>query len=329
MTALRHSAQSWPVTIDVVAKNQTGDRLERAYVAHRPALLSLSYRMLGSFVEAEDVVQEAFIRFKDTLIRGEQLTSERAYLTTVTTRLAIDQLRSARTRRERYVGPWLPEPAVEGLSDLADAAVLSDSLSTAFLVLLEQLTPEQRAVFLMRDVFGYEFDEIAKTIEKSPAACRQLAVRARRAVRDGRRRQGAGPSERRRLAEAFFNAARQGDMDGLKKLLADDARFVGDGGASGRGVSRPVYGRDQVAMLVSGLVSRMAVAGITLELTRVGAEPAVLLLDPQDHLIGVWSLVFSEDASVQAVHGMVNPDKLGHLAVPLTTITRAEWRGQH
>jgi RNA polymerase sigma-70 factor (ECF subfamily) len=309
-----------------MATDVSGDRLERAYVAHRPALLALSYRMLGSFVDAEDVVQEAFIRFKDTLARGAELDSERAFLTTVTTRLAIDQLRSARTRRERYVGPWLPEPAVDGLSDLGDAAALSDSLSTAFLLLLEQLTPEQRAVLLMRDVFGYEFGEIAETVGKSPAACRQLAVRARRAVREGRRRQGVGPAERQRLAEAFFRAARHGDMERLKTLLADDARFVGDGGQSGRGLSRPVHGREQVAMLVSGLLSRMVAAGIRLELTSVGAEPAVLLLDPHNHLIGVWSLVLTADASVQAVHGMVNPDKLGHLRVPLTTLTRADWR---
>lgn len=313
--------------MDVVATTQTDDWLERAYVAHRPALLALSYRMLGSFAEAEDVVQEAFIRLKDTLARGETLKSERAFLTTVTTRLAIDQLRSARTRRETYAGPWLPEPAVDGMTDLADTAVLSDSLSTAFLVLLEQLTPEQRAVFLMRDVFGYEFDDIAATIDKSPAACRQLAVRARRAIREGRRRQAVGPSERRRLAEAFFSAARQGDMERLKRLLSEDARFIGDGGASGRGLSRPVHGRDQVALLVSGLVSRMAKAGISLEPISIGTEPAVLLLDQQHRLVGVWSLVLG-GASVQAVHGMVNPDKLRHLDLPLTTVERADWRSR-
>lgn len=289
-------------------------------------MLSLSYRMLGSFVDAEDVVQEAFIRLKGTLSRRERLDSERAYLTTVTTRLAIDHLRSARVRREQYVGPWLPEPAVEGLTDLADAAALSDSLSTAFLVLLDQLSPAQRAVLLMRDVFGYEYDEIAETIDKSPAACRQLAVRARRAVRESRPRRGAGRAERRRLADAFFKAAQEGDMEVLTKLLAEDARFVGDGGASGRGVSSPVHGRGPVAMLIGSLMSRMAGAGIRVELTAVGAEPAALLIDPEDHLIGVWSLVLTADASVQAVHGMVNPDKLRHLGLPLTTLTRADWR---
>lgn len=310
----------------VMGTDVSGDRLERAYVAHRAALLSLSYRMLGSFEEAEDVVQEAFVRFKDTLAREERLDSERAYLTTVTTRLAIDQLRSARVRRERYVGPWLPEPAVEGMTDLSETAALSDSMSTAFLLLLDQLTPEQRAVLLMRDVFGYGFEEIADTIGKSPAACRQLAVRARRAVRERRPRRVASKAERERLADAFFKAARLGDMEGLKTLLAEDARFVGDGGARGRGVSRPVHGRSQVAMLVAGLVSRMSAGGVTLEAASVGAEPAVLLRDPEDRLVGVWSLVLSADGSVQAVHGMVNPDKLGHLGIPVTTLTRADWR---
>ncbi|MBC3194639.1 RNA polymerase sigma factor SigJ [Pseudonocardia sp. C8] len=304
------------------------DRLERAYQQHRTALLALSYRMLGSFVDAEDVVQEAFIRLERALARGEQVDSERAYLTTVTTRLAIDHLRSARVRREQYVGPWLPEPAVEGLTDLADAAAWSDSLSTAFLLLLDQLTPEQRAVLLMRDVFAYEFDEIAATIGKSPAACRQLAVRARRAVRVGRPRRASDLAERRRLADAFFRAAQHGDLEVLTTLLAEDARFVGDGGRSGRGVSRPVHGRGPVSMLVGNLMSRMAGAGIRVELTGVGAEPAALLIDPEGHLIGVWSLVLAEDASVQAVHGMVNPDKLGHLGLPLTTLTRGDWRGR-
>lgn len=304
----------------------TAERLEGAYVAHRAALLALSYRMLGSFVDAEDVVQEAFIRFKGTLASGERLDSERAYLMAVTTRLAIDQLRSARVRRETYVGPWLPEPAVDGLTDLADEAALSDSLSTAFLILLERLTPEQRAVLLLRDVFGYEFDEIAELVDMSPVACRQLAVRARRRVQESRPRRSTSREERARFAEVFFKAARSGDMEALTELLSEDVEFVGDGGASGRGVSAPVHGRDQVVTLVKGLLSMVDRAGIRLEATSVGTQPAVVLLDPQDHLVGVWSLDLAPDASVQAVHGMVNPDKLGHLGIPLTTLTRTNWR---
>jgi RNA polymerase sigma-70 factor (ECF subfamily) len=304
----------------------TAERFERAYVAHRSALLGLGYRMLGSFADAEDVVQEAFIRFKNKLASGEAVSSERAYLTALTTRLCIDQLRSARVRRETYVGPWLPEPAVEGLTDLADDVALSDSLSTAFLVLLERLTPEQRAVLLLRDVFGYEYDEIAEIIDKSPVACRQLAVRARRRVRESPPRRNPGREERMRLAEAFFEAARSGDLRRLEGLLTEDAQFVGDGGASGRGVSRPVAGRDQVAKLVAGLVSLTQRAGVRLQATSVGTQPAVVLLDTQDHLVGVWTLVLTTDDQVQAVHGMVNPAKLGHLGLPLTELTRASWR---
>lgn len=306
--------------------DRTDERLGRAYAAHRPALLALAYRMLGSFVDAEDVVQEAFIRFRRTLESDERLDSERAYLTTVTTRLAIDHLRSARVRREAYVGPWLPEPAVEGLTDLADQAALSDSLSTAFLVLLERLTPEQRAVLLLRDVFGYDFDEIADILDKSAAACRQLAVRARRHVHAGRPRRAAGREERVRLATAFFGAARTGDMGKLVTMLAEDAEFVGDGGASRRGISRPVHGREQVARLVSSLLSMVEAAGVTLEPTSVGTQPAVVLLDADSQLVGVWSLVVSSDAVVQSVHGMVNPEKLRHLGLPLTTLTRTAWR---
>jgi RNA polymerase sigma-70 factor (ECF subfamily) len=215
---------------------------------------------------------------------------------------------------------------VEGLTDLADQAALSDSLSTAFLMLLERLTPEQRAVLLLRDVFGYEFDEIAEILDKSAPACRQLAVRARRHVHQGRPGRTAGRDERARLAEAFFGAARLGDMAALVSMLADDAEFVGDGGASGRGISQPVRGREQVARLVKSLLSMVGMAGIRLEATSVGTQPGVVLLDPHDHLVGVWSLVVSSDGVVQAVHGMVNPDKLGHLGTPLSTLTRSTWR---
>jgi RNA polymerase sigma-70 factor (ECF subfamily) len=302
------------------------DRFERAYLAHRPALLGLSYRMLGSFADAEDVVQEAFLRFKSRLTSGEAVNSERAYLTAMTTRLCIDHLRSARVRRETYVGPWLPEPAVEGLTDLANDVALSDSLSTAFLVLLERLTPEQRAVLLLRDVFGYEYGQIAKIIDKTPVACRQLAVRARRRVREDPPRRRPAREDRVRIAEAFFQAARSGDLRPLEQLLADQARFVGDGGDSGRGISRPVEGRHQVAKLVKSLVSMTDSAGIRFHATSVGTQPAVVLLDRQDHLVGVWTLVLTTEETVQEVHGMVNPAKLGHLGLPLTELTRATRR---
>ena len=182
----------------------------------RPLLLSIAYRMLGSFGDAEDVVQEAYLR----LHREERVESPKAFLTTVTTRLAIDQLRSARRQRETYIGPWLPEPAVDEYVDLADRAALSDSLSTAFLVVLERLSPDQRAVFLLRDVFGYSYDEVAAIIGKTPAACRQLAVRARRHLADDRPRFDAVPAGTRRAGTTL----RRGRRGGRARRTGGDAR---------------------------------------------------------------------------------------------------------
>lgn len=294
-------------------------RLARAYAEHRSALLAVAYRMLGTFGDAEDVVQEAFLRLRAALLAGEEPRVERAYLVTITTRLAIDHLRSARVRRESYVGPWLPEPAVEGLTDLADGAALADSLSTAFLLMLERLTPEQRAVLLLRDVFDYPFAEIGVILGRTEEACRQLAVRARRQVRLDRPRFEPDPGEVAELADRFFAAARRGDLDALVDLLSPEAEFVGDGGDSRRGVTREVVGREPVAKLVRGLFRRMADLKATVEPVWVGRQPAVLILDGAGDLIGVWSLVVGA-GQVSAVHGMVNPEKLDHLGIPITGI---------
>lgn len=297
-----------------VADRDDGDRraMDEAFQL-RPLLLSIAYRMVGSFSEAEDIVQEAFVRFQQTRRRGTEIESTQAFLAAVTTRLGIDHLRSARVRRDTYVGPWLPEPLVDELApDVAQQAELADSLSTAFLVLLETLSPVERAVFLMREVFDYGYDEIAEVVGKSEANCRQIAARARRRIEADQPRFDASAEERDALAERFLAAARQGDMDGLVTMLADGAAFYGDGGAKGNGFPRPIAGRSRVGRLLVTLVRRLDQLDFRLRPVHVGGQPGLLLLDPDEQVFGVWSLHIA-DGVVQAVHGMVNPDKLGHL----------------
>lgn len=282
---------------------------EPAYHELRPLLLSIAYRMLGSYSDAEDVVQDAFLRLHRNRADVEHV---KAFLTTTTTRLAIDQLRSARVRRETYAGPWLPEPVVDEYADLSDQAALSDSLSTAFLLVLERLSPDQRAVFLLRDVFAFSYDEIASIVAKSPAAVRQIAVRARRQVDDERPRFDTSPTERDELARQFFAACQDGDFDGLVSLLAADVTFTGDGGGKGKGLPRPVTGRDAVARLLRGIFDQLARHEIDLRPIHVGGHPAVWGTAPGGRLVGVWSLEITGGA-VAAIHGVVNPDKLTHL----------------
>lgn len=278
----------------------------------RPLLLSIAYRMVGSYSKAEDLVQDAFVRFHEATRRGVDIESTKAFLTTVTTRLAIDHLRSARVRRESYVGPWLPDPLVDEMGpDLAQTAELAESLSTAFLVLLETLSPIERAVFLLRDVFAYDYGTIAEVVDKSEGNCRQIAARARRRVAVAEPR--FDPDEERdRLAERFFAASQRGDLAALVEMLARDAVFVGDGGGKGNGLARPVEGREQVGRLLVSFTGRAMAMAITLRPIHVGGQPAVLLLDTDDQVVAVWSL-HVVDGLVTEVHGVVNPDKLAHL----------------
>jgi RNA polymerase sigma-70 factor (ECF subfamily) len=274
----------------------------------RPLLLSIAYRMLGSFGDAEDVVQEAYLR----LHREDRVDSPKAFLTTVTTRLAIDQLRSARRQRETYLGPWLPEPAVDEYVDLADRAALSDSLSTAFLVVLERLSPDQRAVFLLYDVFGYSYDDLAAIIGKTPAACRQLAVRARRRIADNRPRFDPSPHERDELVRRFVAAAEDGELDALVELLTPDATFTGDGGGKGQAFPRPIHGGDKVARMAIGAFAKLAASGLRVVPAHVGGQPALRMHDAADRTVAVWSFVIA-DGVITTIHGIVNPDKLAHL----------------
>jgi RNA polymerase sigma-70 factor (TIGR02957 family) len=286
----------------------------RLFEELRPVAFAIAYRMLGSVSEAEDVVQEAFLRLHRTLAEGERLASPRAYLSTVVTRLCIDQLRSARARRERYLGEWLPEPLVAGEeADPARQAELADSLSLAFLVLLESLSPEQRAAFLLREVFDYPYQEIARIVGKSQDNARQLVTRARRQVEERRPRFEASRERREALARRFFAAAVDGELEALEELLAHDVVLHGDGGGKAPALAHPVHGRAKVARTLLAWVRAAArIGGVALRSAEVNGQPGALLLDPEGRLVNVMALDVA-DGQIQAIRSIVNPDKLRHL----------------
>jgi RNA polymerase sigma-70 factor (TIGR02957 family) len=280
----------------------------------RPRAFAIAYRMLGSVAEAEDVVQEALMRLHGVLEAGEKIEVPEAYLATVVTRLGIDRLRRAQVRRETYFGEWLPEPVMtEGQDDPAAHAEMSDSLSLAFLVLLERLSPEQRAVFLLREVFDYGYDAIAEIVGKSEAACRQLAVRARRHIEQERPRFDASRQEQNELARRFMAAAETGDLAGLEALLADDVALHGDGGGKVRALAHPLFGRRRVARAV---VHWMQVVrgfeGFSIRPVEVNGHPGALGLDGQQRIAVVLSFDIA-GGQIQGIRSVVNPDKLRHL----------------
>jgi RNA polymerase sigma-70 factor (TIGR02957 family) len=288
--------------------------LGRLFEELRPGAFAIAYRMLGSVSEAEDVVQEAFLRLHRTMRGGERLESPRAYLSTLVTRLCIDQLRSARARRERYVGEWLPEPLLAGdEADPARHAEVADSLSLAFLVLLERLSPEQRAAFLLREVFDYPYEEIARIVGTSEDNARQLVTRARRHVQEGRPRFEASRERREALARRFFAATADGDLHALEELLAHDVVLHGDGGGKAPALARPVHGRGKVARtLLAWFRAAARIGGVSLEAVEVNGQPGALLLDPEGRLVTVLSVDVA-DGQVQTIRSIVNPDKLRHL----------------
>ena len=280
----------------------------------RPASFAIAYRMLGSVTEAEDVVQEALLRVHRALEQGQQIASPRAFIATVTTRLAINELRSARARRERYVGEWLPEPIItDSLDDPARHAETADSLSLAMLVLLESLSPEQRAVLLLHDVFDYPFAEIAAIVGKSEDNTRQLAARARQHVERRRPRFHTTREQQEELAARFFDAAKQGDLAGLEALLASDVQLTGDGGGKVPALARTLIGRNRVARTLVNWVRLAArLPGVSLRPVEVNGGPGALYLDAQQRLIGVMALDIA-DGQIRAISSIVNPDKLAHL----------------
>jgi RNA polymerase sigma-70 factor (TIGR02957 family) len=280
----------------------------------RSSAFAIAYRMLGSVSEAEDVVQEGFLRLHRAREGGEMIESPRAYLSTVVARLSVDHLRSARVRRESYVGEWLPEPLVaSGDDDPARKIEMADSLSLAFLVLLESLSPEQRAAFLLHEVFDEPYDRVAEIIGTSEQNARQLVTRARRHVDARRHRFDASREQQEELAGRFFAAVEEGDLEGLERLLAHDVVLRGDGGGKAPAVKRALHGRAKVARtLNAGLRAAARFGGLTLRRAQVNGQPGALLLDREGKLAGVVILDVA-DGQIQAISSIVNPDKLRHL----------------
>ena len=291
------------------------------YAEFSPLMFSIAYRMTGSISDAEDIVQEAFLRLTRALREGVSITAPKAYLATVTARLAITHLRSARVRREAYVGTWLPEPLVAGgldpvtpaaAPDPAERAEMSDSLSMAFLVLLESLSPTERAVFLLREVFGYDYSEIAEITGKSEANCRQIFARARHRIDEGKPRFEASREQRDEVARRFFAATGGGDLNGLLEILAPDVVMIGDGGGKGLARREPTYGRERVARFLLGLFRRAQKEGTYAVPALVNGQPGAVAYDAQGRVATVFALDIA-DGQVQAVRSVLNPDKLQHL----------------
>ncbi|WP_327328052.1 RNA polymerase sigma-70 factor [Streptomyces sp. NBC_01210] len=276
----------------------------------RPLLFSIAYRILGSVGEAEDAVQEAWLRFDASATRP---ASAKAFLSATVTRISIDVLRSARVRREEYVGPWFPEPLLsDPYQDPARSAELADSVSMAALLLLERLSPLERSVFVLREVFAFGFDEIAAAVGRSEAACRQLLVRARRHMRAGRPRFEADRQERQELAARFFDALREGDFAGLRDLLAADVSMVGDGGGKAPQLARAVVGAENVARLLTSVFPLLARIDVTFEPHEVNGRPGAVFRDRDGKVLHVLAIEVL-DGQIQTIRSVINPDKLGHL----------------
>jgi RNA polymerase sigma-70 factor (ECF subfamily) len=287
---------------------------ERLLDELRPVAFAIAYRMLGSVSEAEDIVQETLLRVHRALEDGEQIRSPRAFVATITTRLAINELRSARARREQYVGEWLPEPIItDGSGEPAQRAEMADSLSLAMLVLLESLSPEQRAVLMLHDVFDYDHAQIAQIIGKSQENVRQLATRARRQVEQRRPRFQTTREQRDALAQRFFAATERGDLSGLEALLAHDVELTGDGGGKAPALARTVRGRTRVARrLVNWVCPAAGTPGLSLRRVEVNGDPGALYLDAKQRLVAVVALEIA-GGQIRSINSVVNPDKLTHL----------------
>ncbi|MFB6842513.1 RNA polymerase sigma-70 factor [Streptomyces sp. NPDC056361] len=276
----------------------------------RPLLFSIAYRILGSVSEAEDAVQETWLRFDGS---STVPASTKAFLSTTVTRLSIDVLRSARVRREEYVGPWFPEPLLsDPYEDPARSAELADSVSMAALLLLERLSPLERAVFLLREVFAFEFHDIAESVDRSEAACRQLLVRARRHMHDGRPRFEADRHERQELATRFFDALQNGDVGGLRNLLSADVQLVGDGGGKAPNFARTILGADNVARLLGAVFPTLIEIDVTCEPHEVNGQPGAIYRDRDGKILQAVSLDVL-DGQIQTIRAVLNPDKLAHL----------------
>jgi RNA polymerase sigma-70 factor (ECF subfamily) len=280
---------------------------------YRVLLFSIAYRMLGSSSDAEDIVQEAFLRWLQ--IDDEKIASPRAYLSTAVVRLCIDQLRSAREQREVYVGPWLPEPIQTGeCHELVETAILAESLTYAFLVMLEKLSPLERAVFLLHEVFDYEYAEIAAIVGKSEPNCRQVLHRAHQHLGQPRPRFDVSREQQEQIAGEFLHASAGGDMQGLLNLLTDDIVYTGDGGGKARAGLKPVRGPANVARGMLDGLRTMPVDMRQMRIEEINGQMAIVSYLEDGHPYGVVAFDFA-DQRVRAVYAIVNPDKLTALAV--------------
>ena len=276
----------------------------------RPLLFSIAYRILGSVTEAEDAVQDTWLRYAGT---PTQPTSPKAFLSAVVTRISIDVLRSARVRREAYPGPWFPEPLLtDPYQDPERSAELADSVSMAALLLLERLSPAERAVFVLRDVFGFGFGEIASAVGRSEPACRQLAVRARQHMDAGRPRFEADRREREELAARFFDALREGDVDGLRELLAADVELVGDAGGKAPQLARSIIGADKTARVLTAVFPWLVKIDVTFEPRAVNGQPGAVFRHRDGKVIYILTIDVL-GGRIQAIRSVSNPDKLTHL----------------
>ena len=302
-----------------------GSAGETDAAAYRPLLFSIAYGMTGSVGDAEDIVQDAFVGLTRARRAGTTIADPKAYLTTAVTRLGINYLSSARVRRETYVGDWLPEPVVVPADGPAEHAELADSLSMAFLVLLEALSPVERAVFMLREVFGYGYPEVARITGKTEVNCRQIFARARRQIAAGGPVRDSAPAPARRaegeeLARRFFEAAAGGDMDALLGMLAPDVVLHADGGGKAQAIGKPLAGRQRVMRLLVGLLRRGRTLGASLRLAWVNGQPGAVMSDAEGRVVGVVELDVA-DGVVQAIRAVANPDKLGHLG-PVSDVAR-------
>lgn len=305
------SARSDPAGTDRTGTDPAGglEPATEVFEEHRPVLTGVAYRMLGRVADAEDVVQDAWLRW--SAAHPDKVEDPRAYLVRITTRLAIDRLRQVQSRREAYVGPWLPEPLLTDLGhttpDTADEVVLAESVSLAVLVVLESLSPLERAVFVLREAFAYPYVEIAQILERAEPAVRQMAGRARAHVRERRPRFDVDQAERARLTERFLAAATAGDLAGLLGVLAPDVRLVGDGGGKAKAPVRAIESADKVGRFLLG-IAKQSVPEPTVALVEVNGGPAVLVNSHgRPHTVIAVDVA---DGRIQAVYVLANPDKL-------------------
>lgn len=280
-----------------------------AFTGHRPLLFSIAYRMTGNSADAEDIVQESFIRWQQTA--ADQVDSPRAFLVTIVSRLCINHLQSARVRREEYVGYWLPEPLVTSGESPLDDLRLDESISMAFLLLLERLSPIERAVFLLSEVFDYAHAEVARIVGKSEANCRQILKRAREHVAAARPRFQSSPEQHEVLLQRFIAAATNGDMDGLLSLLSDDVVFYSDGGGRAAAVPKPVFGRENVTRLLLGARARFQTPGLVRKLVQINALPGLV-----NYVDGHANSIVTVDVAgdrIKTIYFVSNPEKLGRI----------------